>query len=286
MALIGDLLAARRTVSFEFFPPKSEAAATQLKNTVATLSSTNPDFISVTYGAGGSDRHRTRDVVIELEQRYDFSVMAHLTCIGHTQNEIDELLAAYAEGGVSNILALRGDPPQEGPLTGDFGHACDLVAHLRSRSIGSVGVAAHPEGHPQSASKATDRRHLAHKLQGADFAVTQFFFDVDHYRSLVNDLADLGCTKPVIPGVIPITDASQVQRFAAMAGATIPVDIAARIEAAADDPAEVRRIGVALAAELSQQLLDYGAPGLHFYTLNRAEATLEVMDELSLQPRR
>lgn len=283
MALISDLLAEKRTVSFEFFPPKSDAGRRQLDDAVAELDTAKPDFVSVTYGAGGTDRERTRDAVIDIERQKSFSAMAHLTCLGHTGPEIDELLSAYSAGGVGNILALGGDPPADGsaPPQGDFEHALDLVNYLRSKTNVSIGVAAHPEGHPRSVDLAADRRRLAEKLEVADFAITQFFFDVEHYVSMVNDLADLGCTKPVIPGVIPITNASQVKRFADMAGATIPSPLSDRIDAAGDD-AEVAKIGIETASEISQELLDAGAPGLHFYTLNRSAATLQVLGRLSL----
>ncbi len=284
MALISDLLATQRTVSFEFFPAKTPEARTQLDETLLELDSVAPDFVSVTYGAGGSDRHRTRDVVLDIQDAKTYPAMAHLTCLGHTRSEVDELLVAYEAGGVGNILALGGDPPADGSPApaGDFRHASDLVEYLRERFSGSIGVAAHPEGHPRSSDLADDRRRLADKLALADFAVTQFFFDVDHYRSMVDELASLGCTKPVIPGIIPITNAPQVQRFASMAGASIPSGLAERIEAVADQPSEVRKIGVAVAVALAQDLLDAGAPGLHFYTLNRAGATLEVLAELGM----
>ncbi len=284
MALIGDLLANKRTVSFEFFPAKTPEARAQLDHTVVELQAARPDFVSVTYGAGGTDRDRTRDVVIDIEKGNDFPAMAHLTCLGHTKPEIDALLEAYSAGGVGNILALGGDPPADGsPIPdGDFEHAVDLVEYLRTKTALSIGVAAHPEGHPRSSDLRADRERLAQKLEAADFAVTQFFFDIDHYLSMVNDLADLGCTKPVLPGVIPITNAGQVARFAAMAGATIPAALAARIDAVSDDANEVRKIGIEVAAELSRKLLDAGAPGIHFYTLNRAGASLEVIDQLAL----
>ncbi len=284
MALIGDLLAEKRTVSFEFFPAKTPEARTQLDQTVVELHAANPDFVSVTYGAGGTDRDRTRDVVLDIEKGNVFPAMAHLTCLGHTKPEIDDLLEAYSAGGVGNILALGGDPPADGsPIPdGDFEHALDLVEYLRTKTTLSIGVAAHPEGHPRSADLRSDRERLAEKLTVADFAVTQFFFDIDHYLSMVNDLADMGCTKPIVPGVIPITNAGQVARFAAMAGATIPAALAERIDRVADDADEVRRIGIEVATTLSQALLDAGAPGIHFYTLNRAAASLEVIDQLGL----
>jgi methylenetetrahydrofolate reductase (NADPH) len=247
------------------------------------LEALRPDFVSVTYGAGGSTRDGTRDVVTAFEQRYPFPTMAHLTCLGHTTGDIDRLLDAYAEAGVENILALGGDPPKDGPAPlGDFTYALDLVDHLRARGSFCVGVAAHPECHPRSSDRNSDRRMLARKLSAADFAITQFFFRAEDYFRLLDDLQALGCDKPVIPGVIPVTNAGQVKRFAELAGAAFPVDLAERIEAVADDPTEVRRVGVEVATELCSTLLEQGVPGLHFYTLNRSTATLEVAANLSL----
>jgi methylenetetrahydrofolate reductase (NADPH) len=283
MTRIADLLAARRTLSFEFFPPQSAEAERQLFDALAELEPLRPDFVSVTYGAGGSTRDRTRDVVVAIEQGRRFAAMAHLTCVGHTTGDIDALLDAYVTAGVENILALGGDPPKDGPApAGDFTHASDLVAHLRSRGSFSIGVAAHPEGHPRSPDLASDRRLLAAKLAEADFAITQFFFRAEDYLGLVDELAAMGCDRPVIPGIMPVTNAGQVKRFAELAGAEFPPDLAERIGAVAHDPAEVRRIGVEVATELCATLLDRGVPGLHFYTLNRSTATREIAANLSL----
>ncbi len=286
MTKIHDLFnGASPTVSFEFFPPKDETTLSQFNGAIHDLALLRPDFVSVTYGAAGSDRDRTRDAVIRAEAEFDFPVMAHLTCLGHTRREISVLVDSYEKAGVQNILALGGDAPKSGPVPrGDFRHASDLVAYLRDNYDFSIGVAAHPEGHPRSADLHSDRVNLAKKLNEADFAITQFFFDVDHYRSMIDDLGRHGCNKPVVPGIIPITNAAQVTRFAEMAGATIPVELAQRIEAANGDEAEVRKIGVAAAAKLAADLLDAGAPGLHLYSLNRAEASTEVLAELGLVP--
>jgi methylenetetrahydrofolate reductase (NADPH) len=283
MTRIANLLADQRTVSFEFFPPRTEEAQAQLETAIAELEPLGPHFVSVTYGAGGSTRERTRDVVIAIEQERSFSAMAHLTCLGHRSADIDSLLEAYAAAGVDNILALGGDQPADGPpLDGDFTYALDLVDHIRSRGSFSIGVAAHPEGHPRSADLASDRRRLARKLSAADFAITQFFFRADDYLRLVDELAALGCDKPVVPGIMPVTNAGQVKRFAELAGADFPVELAERIEAVAHDAAEVRRIGVEVATELCATLLDHGVPGLHFYTLNRSTATREIAANLPL----
>lgn len=283
MTRIADLLAARRTVSFEFFPPKTEQAQVELENAIVELEPLQPDFVSVTYGAGGSTRERTRDIVVAIERERSFASMAHLTCLGHTVADIDTLLDSYVEAGVENILALGGDPPREGPAPcGDFAYASDLVEHLRSRGTFSIGVAAHPEGHPRSPDLPEDRRRLARKLEAADFAITQFFFRAEDYLQMVDDLARLGCDKPVIPGIMPVTNAGQVKRFAELAGADVPASLAERIEAVAHDPAEVRRIGVDVATQLCARLLERGVPGLHFYTLNRSTATREIAANLAL----
>ncbi len=289
MARIRDLLAVQRTVSFEFFPPKTDEATAQLSQVMSELSEHHPDFVSVTYGAGGSDRQQTVETVVGLQADHQVPTMAHLTCIGHRVSEIDALLNTYAKAGIENILALGGDAPVDATdvPSGDFRFAADLVAHIKDDGRFCVGVAAHPEGHPRSSSLKEDRRQLADKLNEADFAITQFFFDVDDYFSMVEALADLRCDKPVVPGVIPLTNSNQVARFAAMAGATIPSELIERIEDAArrgggPGAPEVMNLGIDLALSQSQALLDGGAPGLHFYTLNRSKATKAVLSNLAV----
>jgi methylenetetrahydrofolate reductase (NADPH) len=283
MALIRDLLAEGPTLSFEFFPPKSDEAERQLEKAIGELQPLDPSFVSVTYGAGGSTRERTRDIVVGIERDTSMTAMAHLTCMGHRAADIDALLDEYRDGSVANILALAGDPPTDGSSPeGDFTYATDLVAQIREHGPFSIGVAAHPEGHPRSTDIATDRRHLAAKLAAADFGVTQFFFRAEDYLRMVQDLAALGCDTPVVPGVMPVTNARQIQRFAALSGAAFPADLAERFDALGDDAEAVRALGVEVATEMCQRLLDEGAPGLHFYTLNRSTATREVATNLGL----
>ena len=200
----------------EFFPPKTDDGLVTLRRTVEELEPLDLSFVSVTYGAGGSTRDRTRDLVVELNRDRPYPAMAHLTCMGHTRGELDQLLADYDANGVHNILALAGDPPADGsPVGGDFTYADELVELVRSHGEQfAVGVAAHPELHPRSTSRAEDRRHLARKLESADFAMTQFFFDPDDYFRMVDELAALGCTKPVVPGVMPLTNPAGVKRMA------------------------------------------------------------------------
>jgi methylenetetrahydrofolate reductase (NADH) len=280
---VAALLAAGTTYSFEFFPPKDTAAEAQLAGTLSELEPLRPSFVSITYGAGGSTRERTHDLVVDLLQRTTITPMAHLTCMGHTRAELVDILERYRRDGVANMLALRGDPPAGADVpTGDLRHAVELVELAREIGQFSIGVAAHPEGHPQAADRASDRRHLAAKLARADFAVTQFFFRPEDYLALVDDLAALGVDRPVIPGIMPVTNVAQIERFAALSGAQVPARLRARLHAAAGDPAEVRRIGVAAATELCADLLAAGAPGLHFYTLNRSTATREIWVALGL----
>jgi methylenetetrahydrofolate reductase (NADPH) len=284
MARIVDLLKAGRCFSFEFFPPRTEEAEAQLAQTLRDLAPLQPSFVSVTYGAGGTTRERTHDIVVDVLRNTPMTPMAHLTCAGHTRAELSEILGRYRDAGVENILALRGDPPAElGLPPGDLGYAAELVELVREAAPFSVGVAAHPEGHPASPDLESDRRHLAAKLRRADFAITQFFFRLDDYRRLMDELAALGVDRPVVPGIMPVTNVAQVERFAKLSGAEFPPELAERLHAA-DDPAEVRRIGVQVATELCQDLLDLGAPGLHFYTLNRSLATREIYAKLGLGP--
>lgn len=283
MARISDLLAAGRTFSFEFSPPRSTAGSMSLGRTIAELESLSPSFVSVTYGAGGSTREHTRDTVLWVERETNLPALAHLTCVGHTRNEIADIIATYTEAGIENVLALAGDPPKNSgdARPSDYAYALDLVEHLREIADLSLGVAAHPEGHPRSPDLATDRRLLAEKLRVVDFATTQFFFDIDHYLSLVNDLADLGVTKPIVPGIMPVTNIAQVERMAEMSGAAFPVWLRERLESGTSVE-DVRRIGVEAATELCAQLLAAGAPGLHFYTLNKSTATREIYAQLGL----
>ncbi len=289
MARIGDLLAAGRTFSFEFFPPKTEEAERALNQALEELEPLRPSFVSVTYGAGGSTRERTREIVSRINGETSMTAMPHLTCVAHTRAAIVEIVTGYREEGFENILALGGDPPAvtegEPEPVSEFDYAIELVELVRSIGDFSVGVAAHPELHPRSnKDRKYDRDNLAAKLRLADFAITQFFFRLEDYLAMMEDLAERGVDKPVLPGVMPVTNAKQVQRFAQLSGAEFPPDFARRLEAVADQPDEVRRIGVDVATELSQKLLDAGAPGLHFYTLNRSAATSQIWANLGLGP--
>ena len=282
-ARIADLIAAGPTLSVEFFPPKTDEGAEQLDRTVRELEPLSLSFVSVTYGAGGSTRDRTRDLVVRLNKEQGYPAMAHLTCVGSTRDELGGLLDDYDEHGVHDVLALAGDPPADGSSAGgDFTYALELVELVRERGPQfSVGVAAHPELHPRSTDRSSDRDHLAEKLRAADFGVTQFFFDADDYTSMLDDLARRDCTTPVLPGVMPLSNPAGIARMAEMSGASFPTGLAARVEAA--DGAERDRIVVESAAGLCRALLDAGAPGIHLYCLNRSPIVLAVAREIGLR---
>lgn len=286
MVRIDDLLARGRTYSFEFFPPRTDEGERALRDTLNELEPLGPSFVSITYGAGGSTRERTHQLVVDLLEHTSMTPMAHLTAFAHTRDELRTILTRYRDAGVENLLALRGDPPADDDGAGprEIDHAVELVE--LAREVGgdrfSIGVAAHPELHPLSPDRESDRRHLAAKLRAADFGVTQFFFRVEDYVRMVEELAALGCDTPVLPGVMPVTNVRQIERFAELSGTAVPADLADRLHAVEDRPDEVARIGVEVATQLCQDLLEAGAPGLHFYTLNRSPATREIYRSLGL----
>ena len=282
MTSIADLLRAGPTRSVEFFPPKTPEGRDQLDRTLDALAPVDLSFVSVTYGAGGSTREVTRDIVVGINDAWAFPAMPHLTCIGHTRDELTELLDDYVAAGITNVLALAGDPPADGsPATGDFTYASELVELVRERGDLAIGVAAFPEHHPRSAGRDDDREHLAAKLEAADFGITQFFYDADDYFRMVEELAALGCTTPVLPGIMPMTNPTSIRRFAAMNGARFPEELAAKVDAATSD-AERLSVVVDSTVELCERLVAGGAPGLHFYCLNRPEATLGVVRSLGV----
>jgi methylenetetrahydrofolate reductase (NADPH) len=281
MAHIRDLFAAGPTLSFEFFPPKTDEGLRSLEKAMGELDAVNPSFVSVTYGAGGSTRDSTRDIVVDICRTRPYPAMAHLTCMGHQRSELEALLADYADNGVTNILALAGDPPADGsPATGDFSYASELVELIRGVGEFSVAVAAFPELHPRSESTRDDRRRLADKMAQADFAITQFFFDPVPFLRLRDDLDALGTTTPLVPGIIPALNPASVRRFAEMNGARVPPGLWARLEAATAD----ERVDIAFdhACELIADQVSEGVPGVHLYTLNRAEAPVRIATALGL----
>ena len=279
MSHISALLDSGPTVSVELFPPKTPDGVTQLQRAISELSVIDLSFVSVTYGAGGSTRELTRDLVVDINAANPFPAMPHLTCIGHSRAQLETLIDDYVASGIANVLALAGDPPADGsPAAGDFRYASELVDLVRDRSNMAIAVAAFPEVHPRSAGRDEDRRHLAAKLMAADFGITQFFFDADDYARMIDELSALGCDTPVLPGIMPMSNPATIRRFAEMNAATFPEALAARVEEATDGDRQA--IVVEAAVALCQRLREIGVPGLHFYCLNRSETTLAILDAL------
>jgi len=293
MAAVVDaaIASGRATFSFEFFPPKTDEGEQHLWRAIRELEPLRPSFVSVTYGAGGSTRDRTVRITERIASETTLTPVAHLTCVGASVAELRTVIGQYVDAGVRTVLALRGDPPA-GPGTpwiqhpDGLAHADELVRLLGSLGDFSIGVAAFPEGHPESVDLEQDAQVLAGKQEaGARFAITQFFFEASHYFDLIERAERVGCTMPIIPGIMPLTDIRQVRRFAELSGADFPQDFAERVRAVADDADAVRAVGMEAASRLCQELLDGGAPGLHFYTLNRSTATREIYADLGLADR-
>jgi len=283
---IGDLLAHRRPcISFEFFPPKTDEGVENLMRTVKSLRILNPGFVSVTYGAGGSIRARTLEVVKRIKRELEIEPMAHLTCVGSTRDDMRALLRELAADGVENIMALRGDPPQgEARFTaaeGGFRYASELIEMLAREYTFGIGGAAYPEIHPEAADEEADVRVAVAKVAaGASFLVTQFFFENEAYFAYVERLRAAGVDVPVLPGIMPITNYAGVARMLKMNGGRMPQRLLAELEARVDEPEAVAELGVAFTALQCRDLLAGGAPGLHFYTLNRSTATRAVVSAL------
>jgi methylenetetrahydrofolate reductase (NADPH) len=286
---IPDAIAAQRpSISFEFFPPKDDAGEAVLWEAIRRLEKVRPTFVSVTYGAGGSTRDRTVRVTSRIASDTTLTPMAHLTCVGHSVQELRSIIGHYANAGIRNVLAIRGDP--QGGLDKawvahpqGFDHADQLVRLVRGLGPFTVGVAAFPDRHPESASLDFDADVLVRKADaGAAFAITQFFFTVDAYCGLRDRVAARGRELPIIPGLMPVTNVRQLKRMTELSGQPVPASVTDRLEAVADDPDAVREVGVELTTELSQALLAEGAPGIHFITMNRSTATLQVWNNLGI----
>jgi methylenetetrahydrofolate reductase (NADPH) len=285
---IRDFLASGApSISFEFFPPKSDEAVAQLERTIAELRALEPAFVSVTWGAGGSTRERTIDIVTRIKRETGIEAMAHLTCVGASREELGAITRRLMEAGVENILALRGDPPKGQsaftPVDGGFRYASELVAFVRlmhGRGL-CVGSAAYPEKHPECGNPAVDLTNLKRKVDaGLDFLITQLFFDNRHYWEFLERAHAAGIGIPIIPGIMPITNAAQVERFAVLCGATLPFKLAEKLDRHRNDPAAVKKLGITHATSQCIDLLTGGAPGIHFYTLNSSHATTDIFGTL------
>ena len=283
---ISEALATQRPFfSFEFFPPKDDEGSHALLSTIELLAPLRPAFVSITYGAGGSSRERTVALAKQIQRDIGLTVMAHVTCVGSSRAELRALFDDLARGGIENVLALRGDPPKgaaafEAPA-GGFAHASDLIAMLRRTYDFCIGAACYPETHAEAASPQADLARLKEKVDaGADFLISQLFFDNERFAEFTAQTRALGIDVPLIPGLMPITNASQVTRFTTSIGASIPPKLLRELELRREDPKAVEDLGVAYAALQATELLGRGAPGIHFYTLNRSPATRAIVSAL------
>jgi methylenetetrahydrofolate reductase (NADPH) len=295
---IRDILSHRRpSFSFEFFPPKTAAGAEDLYRTIVELEPFDPSFVSVTYGAGGSTRELTHDLVVRIKETTSIPPIPHLTCVGHKAQEVTDILRRYADAGVCNILALRGDPPRDWPdydwSDCDFRHAADLVAFIRKfnesgahpdpRGFG-IGVAGFPEGHPSTPNRLLELDHMKAKIDaGADYICTQLFFDNHDFFDYRDRCRLRGIEVPILAGIMPVTSLSSMGRMAELAaGARFPAKLLRALDRAKGDPAAVERVGIHYAAQQCAELLDQGVDGIHFYTLNKSKATREIYSSLGL----
>ncbi|TBW07107.1 methylenetetrahydrofolate reductase [NAD(P)H] [Azotobacter chroococcum subsp. isscasi] len=275
-----------RRYSFEFFPTKTEAGHEKLLTVARQLAGYNPDFFSCTYGAGGSTRDRTLNTVLQLDGEVKVPTAPHLSCVGDSKAELRNLLNTYRDAGIRRIVALRGDLPSGmGMASGELRHASDLVEFIRAETGGHfhIEVAAYPEMHPQARNFEDDLRHFAAKMQaGANSAITQYFFNADSYFHFVERARKLGVEQPIVPGIMPITNYSKLARFSDACGAELPRWVRKQLEAYGDDLESIQAFGEQVVTQMCEKLLDGGAPGLHFYTLNQAEPSLAIWNNLGL----
>lgn len=275
------------TLSFEFFPPKSETGFTQLYQTIDELHPLKPSYVSVTYGAGGSTRQKTVDLVERIQNELTIRSMAHLTCVGHTADEIGSILDTLWNSGIRNVLALRGDPPvgqsQFTATEGGFANSSELVRYIRARHDFCIGVAGYPEGHPQCLNRTRDLEHLAQKVDnGGNFIITQLFFENADFYRFRDTARSMGINVPIVAGLMPILNVAQTKRFVSMCGAKIPHALLTRLEGLEANPEAVYAAGIEYAVKQCEDLLANGVDGIHFYTLNKSKATVEICRALDI----
>ncbi|MDE0718994.1 MAG: methylenetetrahydrofolate reductase [NAD(P)H] [Dehalococcoidia bacterium] len=284
---IKDILATTRPVSFEFFPPRASDGISAVLETLDELKVYCPDYVSVTYGAGGSTRAFTEEITFEAKRKSGVEVMAHLTCVGQTKEEIHGVLERLNSEGVENIIALRGDPPRGAtefvPVEGGFQHATDLLEHVKANFDFGVAAACYPEGHTESVDLVTDMKFVKQKVDnGADFLITQLFYDNRHYFDFVERARAAGIEVPIIPGVLPVLNSGQVRRFTALSGSEIPPELDKLLDKYADNESGARDMGVEYASAQVRELWDAGVPGVHFYVLNRSYSVSRILDNLTI----
>ncbi len=284
---IKDILKEKRTISCEFFPPREPEGIQGVLRAIDRIRTYSPDFVSVTYGAGGSTRAFTEEITLRAKKETDLEVMAHLTCVGQTKEEVHDVLERLDEEGVDNVIALRGDPPRGEtdfvPVPGGFHHATELLEHVRQNFRFGLAAACYPEGHTESPDLATDLEFAKLKVEaGADFLITQLFYDNNDFFDFLDRAHQSGINVPIVPGVLPILSAAQIRRFTSLCGAKIPPILDRQLDKYADDDAAVRELGVEYATEQVRELWDAGVPGVHFYALNRSYSVSKILDNLRL----
>ena len=284
---INDILKTTRTISCEFFPPKTLEGIPGVFRAVDRLKVFRPDFVSVTYGAGGSTRAFTEEITMRLKAEAKLEVMAHLTCVGQTEEVLHDVLGRLDDAGIQNVIALRGDPPRGEsdfvPVPGGFSHATDLIEHIRTHFPFGIAAACYPEGHTESANLERDLYHTKLKVdKGAEILITQLFYDNNDFFAFMDRTQQAGIDVPIIPGVLPILSAGQIRRFTALCGARIPAVLDKQLDKLADDDEAVRELGVEHATRQARELWDAGVPGIHFYVLNRSYSVSKILTNLGL----
>ena len=284
---IQEILKTTRPISCEFFPPKSAEGIPGVFRAIDRLKAFRPDFVSVTYGAGGSTTSFTEEITARIKAEGELEVMAHLTCVGQTKEAVHSVLEQLDDAGIENIIALRGDPPRGEsefvPVEGGFGHASDLIGHIRTHFSFGIAAACYPEGHTESPDPETDLTYAKLKIHnGAEFLITQLFYDNNDFFAFMDRAQQAGIDVPIIPGVLPILSTGQIRRFTALCGARIPAALDKQLDKFADDDDAVRELGVEHATRQVRELWDSGVPGIHFYVLNRSYSVSKILTNLGL----